>query len=215
MTTISFLTITFLLYVIINTLKNLHGKCIIGFLFSSIVACIFNISSRLVWITKFANLENAQKYSSYFLFSKLALIFAFLWINVMIFDVWWVLRYVDEELKFSLKFLILKYFSQLLQIIIWWKIQVLLLLRWFWSMRSSSDHDLTQCCCFIRLSSYSHLSMFNLLYFRCIENLWYDWSRNRIWQQKVSLWTTKVHDLLPPFHTHFCDLGHRDLSFWV
>lgn len=76
-TTIIFLALTLFLYVLINELKsNLHGKFVIGFLFSLILATGFTRTG----------------YSATDFVTILALILAFLWINVMIFDVWWILR---------------------------------------------------------------------------------------------------------------------------
>lgn len=92
LTTIGLLTTTLMLYVFINELKDLHGKCIIGFLSSLIVACAVNIFSRLESIRSFSNSENTQMSDIYFIITNVALLFALLWINVMIFDVWWVLR---------------------------------------------------------------------------------------------------------------------------
>jgi hypothetical protein len=67
-----FLLLTLLLHIFINALKNLQGKCCIGF-----VAAV-----TIAWVSTLLIGEVA---------AKVALIFAFAWITVLIFDVWWVL----------------------------------------------------------------------------------------------------------------------------
>lgn len=84
--TVGILLIVLLLYFFINELKsNLHGKCVIGFLVSSIVA--FSFSRFGFYICDILTMA--------------ALSFAFLWINVLIFDVWWTLRWLEIMNTFS------------------------------------------------------------------------------------------------------------------
>ncbi|CRK87622.1 CLUMA_CG001418, isoform A [Clunio marinus] len=72
---IGILLLIFLLYSLINELKDLNGKCMIGFVFALIIANIFSRNFSTLGIVV----------------ASIALIVAFLWINVLIFDVWWVL----------------------------------------------------------------------------------------------------------------------------
>jgi hypothetical protein len=73
---VGILLIIFLLFVFINELKDIHGKFVIGLVISLIVA-----TSTTRFLDGYAGA-----------IVKVALMFAFLWINSMIFDVWWTLR---------------------------------------------------------------------------------------------------------------------------
>lgn len=82
--TTSIYSIILLLYAFINELKNLHGKCVIGLLFSLIIATILS------------------RFGFFFeVMSIIALLFVFLWLNIMIFDVWWILRHANARTRIN------------------------------------------------------------------------------------------------------------------
>lgn len=59
----------------------------IGFLYSLIIATAL---TRFGYVTSSNHVVTIAK-----VLTIIAVIFAFLWINVMIFDVWWILRYLS------------------------------------------------------------------------------------------------------------------------
>lgn len=164
---IGILSVILILYSCIKELKNLHGKCIIGFLLSLILACIY---ARVGYID--SHIKDVL--------INFALIFAVLWINVLIFDVWWTLRYFHRNFKLNSLF---SFSLQLLRFIVRWNVLVLLLLR-------------TRFCCscfrciaslhefpshFLRFPSAVHVVESVLLCICCCENLRNDWRSNRFW----------------------------------
>lgn len=92
LTSIGFLTLTFILYALINELKSsVHGRCALGFLISIILAglCAFPIPFH---VKQFIDFWIINDTSLYYELAKVFRVFAFIWINMMIFDVWWILR---------------------------------------------------------------------------------------------------------------------------
>lgn len=77
--TLGLLLLTLIFYGFVNELRNcVHGKCIIGFVLALIIADGFSRISIL--------------YPFMLAFSSIGLILAFLWTNVMVFDVYWKLK---------------------------------------------------------------------------------------------------------------------------
>lgn len=80
---IPFLIITLLVYGCIKELRNLHGKCLMSYVWS---LTILYLSLFIIRTEAAVKVEWVCQSVGYFAF--VAVLMSFLWLNVMCFDIW-------------------------------------------------------------------------------------------------------------------------------